>query len=70
MKLSDKVLLTFFGGITVYMIAAFTEIRLKGDSDQLDPDKALVEKYPLDNCKYLVVNDLNYHRPNVGGFGG
>ena len=31
MKLSNKILLGFFGGGMIYMLLAFTEIRLKGD---------------------------------------
>ncbi len=59
MKLSNKVLIGFFGFIFVYMIVAFTEIRFKGDLNRFNDSNSVSESVDIVNIKYLVLSDLN-----------
>lgn len=66
MKLSNKILIGFFGLILLYMTVAFTEIRLKGDLNRMDNSNSLAETVEVDDFKYLVINNL-YHSVKVAG---
>lgn len=59
MKLSNKILIGFFGGTLVYMIMAFTEVRLKGDYNRLDGSNAKIETRELAGLQRVVLNNLN-----------
>ncbi len=58
MKLSNKVLIGFFGFILVYMLAAFTEVRLKGDFNRFDASRAKMESVEIDAVSHLVLSDV------------
>ncbi len=58
MKLSDKVLIGFFGFILLYMLVAFTEIRLKGDLNRFDESSAKTESLDINTVSYLVLPDV------------
>ncbi|GAA5028583.1 hypothetical protein GCM10011506_14370 [Marivirga lumbricoides] len=68
MKLSNKVLIGFFGLILVYMIAAFTEIRLNGDLNRFDDSNSIKETVDVESFSYLVLPEMN-HRIDVMGSG-
>tara|TARA_R110000744_G_scaffold244339_1_gene361210 strand:+ start:752 stop:1447 length:696 start_codon:yes stop_codon:yes gene_type:complete len=57
MKLSNKILIGFFGFILIYMMAAFTEIRVRGYKRDLSGTEVQVEKAPLGNVGYIVLSD-------------
>ncbi|XOV94953.1 MAG: hypothetical protein ACFHWX_09635 [Bacteroidota bacterium] len=57
MKLSNKILIGFFGFIFLYLSAVFTEIRLRGNPNRfIEP--AIAETLDLSEIKYLTLNDL------------
>ena len=58
MKLSDKIIIGFFGFIFLYMIAAFTELRFKGENTSFDTATALIETLPISNIRYLRISDF------------
>jgi hypothetical protein len=66
MKLSNKILIGFFGFIFVYLIAAFTEIRFRGNLNQLDEATGIVETVDISGITYLVVQDLDESVTLVG----
>ena len=59
MKLSNKILIGYFGFIFVYLSAAFTEIRFRGSLNQLDESIGIVETADLSGVTYLVLQDLD-----------
>ncbi len=66
MKLSNKILIGFFGFIFVYMIAAFTEIRFRGNLNHLDESSSIVETTDVSGFTYLVLQDLDESVTLVG----
>ncbi|MTI38312.1 hypothetical protein, partial [Fulvivirga lutimaris] len=66
MKLSNKILIGFFGFAFIYMTAAFTEIRLKGDPNRIDEFNGVMETVGINNVNYLVLPDLD-HRITIMG---
>lgn len=66
MKLSNKILIGFFGFVFLYMIAAFTEVRLKGDPNRIDEFNGVMETVGIGGVNYLVLPDLG-HRMTVMG---
>ncbi|MEQ9405663.1 MAG: hypothetical protein RIM99_18885 [Cyclobacteriaceae bacterium] len=58
MKLSNKLLIGFFGGAMIYMLMAFAEVRLRGDDRRLTGNNAKVESVPLANVRFINLNDL------------
>ncbi len=66
MKLSNKILIGFFGFIFIYMTAAFTEIRLKGDPNQLDEFNGISETVGIVGINYLILPDLDQSISIVG----
>ncbi|MEO9481918.1 MAG: hypothetical protein ABJG47_00640 [Ekhidna sp.] len=58
MKLSNKLLIGFFGGAMVYMLLAFTEVRLRGDDRRLTGENATVESQSLSGIRYIKLNDI------------
>lgn len=59
MKISNKILIGFFGFIFIYMTAAFTEIRLRGDLYHMDDSNAIIETVDIIGVKYLILPDLD-----------
>ncbi|MEO1096186.1 MAG: hypothetical protein AAFX57_00340 [Bacteroidota bacterium] len=58
MKLSNKILIGFFGFIFIYMTAAFTEMRFKGDLNRIDEHGGMMETAELRSIGYVKVSDL------------
>lgn len=58
MKLSNKILIGFFGFIFIYMTAAFTEIRLRGTPNFIDNSNSLTETADFSGVRYMVFEDL------------
>jgi hypothetical protein len=66
MKLSNKILLAFFGFLFLYMTAAFTEIRLTGTLNVINDSNSKAETVDLSGIHYLVVNDPHRNIRVVG----
>ncbi|MEQ9099991.1 MAG: DUF2807 domain-containing protein [Imperialibacter sp.] len=60
MKLSNKILIGFFGFIFLYMMAAFTEVRLRGYKRDLNGVETQIETAPLGDIGYIVLSDLDH----------
>lgn len=60
MKLSNKILIGFFGFILVYMIVAFTEVRLNGT-----PTNSIYNSGEIDTINLPEVNYINFHNVNT-----
>lgn len=58
MKLSNKILIWFFGGAVAYMSLAFTEIRFRAPKQGSDNFTAM-DVVSLDSVQNLVINDLD-----------
>jgi hypothetical protein len=59
MKLSNRILIGFFGFLFIYLIAAFTEIRFRGNLNHLGESTGLVETADLSGFTYLIIQDLD-----------
>lgn len=59
MKLSNKILLGFFGFIFLYLNAAFTEIRLTGSPNTINDENSIAEKIDFSAINYLFLNGVN-----------
>lgn len=66
MKLSNKILIGFFAFIFIYMTAAFTELRLKGDPNRIDEFNGIVETVGIAGVRYLVLPDLDHNISVLG----
>jgi hypothetical protein len=58
MKVSNKILLGFFGFLFLYLTAAFTEIRLTGSPNVINDSNSKVEVVDLSGIHYIVVDDV------------
>ena len=58
MKLSNKILLGFFGFIFLYLTAAFAELRFGGTSRVMDEKNTISETVDLSGVSYLIVNNI------------
>ncbi|MEM9329163.1 MAG: hypothetical protein AAGA85_26100 [Bacteroidota bacterium] len=58
MKLSDKILTIFFGALFLYMLVAFTEVRVRGEHNRLQDENAVIDQIELSDVGFLVVPDL------------
>lgn len=58
MKLSNKILIGFFGFIFLYMTAAFTELGLRGTSSAVNVSNSVSESVDIDKVTYLVVDGV------------
>ena len=58
MKLSNKILIGFFGFCFLYMVVAFTEMRLKGDLNRLDDSNSISESIEINGIKYIVFDEV------------
>ncbi len=61
MKLSNKILIAFFGLIFVYLTAAFTELRVRGVSHRLDDENSIAESVDITGVKQLTLENLGKH---------
>jgi hypothetical protein len=59
MKLSNKILLGFFGFLFLYLTAAFTEIRLTGTPNVINDNNSKAEVVNLSGIHYIVVKDVD-----------
>lgn len=59
MKLSNKILLGFFGFIFLYLNAAFMEIRLTGSPNIINDENSIAERIDLSVINYLVLNGVD-----------
>lgn len=66
MKLSNRILIGFFGFIFIYMTAAFTEIRLKGDPNRIDDENGIIETVGIMGVNYLVLPDIESQMSIIG----
>lgn len=66
MKLSNKILLGFFGFIFLYLTAAFTEIRLTGSPNIINDENSIAETVDLPAITYLVLSGVNNNINVIG----
>lgn len=66
MQLSNKILIGLFGFLFLYMIVAFTEMRLKGDLNRLDDSNSITETVDITSVQYLNLEDIG-HRITIHG---
>jgi hypothetical protein len=59
MKLSNKILLGFFGFIFIYLTAAFVEVRMTGTLNVIDDKNSVAETADIHGIAYLIINDLD-----------
>jgi len=59
MKLSNKILIGLFGTVFIYLTAAFTEIRFRGEPHIIDDSNSLVEAIEISELGYLILPDLD-----------
>jgi hypothetical protein len=59
MKLSNKILIGFFGFIFLYLTATFAEIRFSGTPNIINDKNSIAETVNLSGIAYIIVNDLN-----------
>lgn len=60
MKLSNKILIGFFGFIFLYLTAVFAEVRLRGTHTLLQGSKGLTETVDLEGMAYLILPELDH----------
>lgn len=58
MKLSNKILIGFFGLIFIYMAAAFTEVRFSGKLNRIDDSRGKTEIVDISGVTYLILPEL------------
>lgn len=61
MKLSNKILIGFFGFMFLYLTAVFAEIRLRGTPNIIDDSNSIAETVDISGVSYLVLQDLHNH---------
>jgi hypothetical protein len=66
MKLSNKILIGLFSFLFLYMIVAFTEMRLKGDLNRLNDSNSISETVDITSVQYLKLVDIG-HRITIHG---
>src|SRR5688572_28059486 len=59
MKLSNKILLAFFGFIFIYLTAAFAELRLTGTSNVINDKNSIAESEDIAGFAYLALKNLD-----------
>jgi hypothetical protein len=59
MKLSNKILIGFFGFIFLYLTAVFAEIRLSGTPNTFDDKNSIAETVDLSGITHLILNDID-----------
>lgn len=68
MKLSNKILLGFFGVIFIYMTAAFVEVRVTGTLNVLDEKNSIAETADITGIAYVVLDEVG-ERITISGSG-
>lgn len=58
MKLSNRILVAFFGFIFIYLTAAFTEIRFRGTHSLMNDSNIVAETEDITGIRYLILSDL------------
>ena len=59
MKLSNKILIAFFGFAFIYLTAVFAEVRLRGTHNIINDTNSIAETVDISGVAYLVLQDLN-----------
>ena len=59
MKISNKILIGFFGLVFIYLTAVFAEVRLRGTSSAIDDSNSIAETADISGVAYLVLEDLS-----------
>lgn len=59
MKLSNKILLGFFGFVFLYMTAAFAELRFMGIPNVINKTNSVAETVDISGIRYLILNDCS-----------
>jgi hypothetical protein len=59
MKLSNKILIGFFGFAFIYLTAVFAEIRLAGTPNIIDDTNSIAETADISGVAYIVLQDLD-----------
>lgn len=66
MKLSNKVLVAFFGFLFLYLTAVFAEVRLKGTINIINDANSITETAEISGVAYLVLQNLNKNINVIG----
>lgn len=59
MKLSNKILLGFFGFLFLYLTAVFAEVRLTGTPNFIDEKNSIAESVDISGIAHLILNNLD-----------
>lgn len=65
MTLSNKILIVFFGIILAYTLMAFVEIRVSGETRNLNDENSISETIELDGVTYVVIEEGVGHWINM-----
>ncbi len=66
MKLSNKILIGFFGFVFLYLTAVFAEVRFRGTLTVIDDANSVAETVDISGVTYLVLQDLDHHINIIG----
>jgi hypothetical protein len=66
MKLSNKILIGFFGFAFIYLTAVFAEVRLRGIPNIIDKTNSVAETADISGVSYLVIQDLDHYIAVIG----
>lgn len=66
MKLSNKILIGFFGFIFLYLTAAFAELRLTGIPNIINDKNSVAETVDLPGVAHVILNGIDDHVSIIG----
>ena len=66
MKLSNKILIGFFGFAFIYLTAVFAEVRLRGTPNIINDSNSVAETVDISEVAYLVLQDVDYRIDIIG----
>jgi len=66
MKLSNKILVAFFGFAFIYLTAVFAEVRLRGTPNIINDSNSIAETVDISGVAYLVLRDVDYRIDVIG----
>lgn len=66
MKLSNKILIAFFGFAFIYLTAVFAEVRLRGTPNIINDSNSIAETVDISGISYVVLRDLDYRIEVIG----
>lgn len=66
MKLSNKILMGFFGFAFIYLTAVFAEVRLRGTPNIINDTNSIAETVDIADVAYLVLHDLDENIAVIG----